>query len=306
MHQGHRTILNLARARANREGWRTLAMFFDPPPSDLLTGTPARSQITTSTRRAELLRGAGADDVIIERFDHVYASQSAREFVHDVLQTRYGAVAAVVGADFRFGQGRQGDAATLRELGLDTLVAEPVMFGGAPVSSTRVRNLLSEGQVVEAARLLMRVHETTGTVVLGDQRGRALGIPTANLECERVLLPRDGVYAVKVRLLENAGEGSPVDRPVSRSRSGMDSALIDGVANLGHRPTFEAGRSVEVHLLDFDEDIYGRQLRVGFVARIRNEQKFSGIEELLNQIAMDIHSARRELSHVDEELLVWI
>ncbi|MCA9506782.1 MAG: bifunctional riboflavin kinase/FAD synthetase, partial [Myxococcales bacterium] len=168
----------------------------------------------------------------------------------------------VVGADFRFGRGRAGDVETLRALGqehgFEVTLVEPVDHDGGVVSSTRIRGLLAEGAVGAASRLLARFHDVDGVVVEGDRRGRTIGFPTANLRVEG-MLPADGVYAVLCRI-----PGEP--------------ELRRGVANLGNRPTFDAGRSVEVHLLDFAGDLYGRTLRVGFVERLRGEVRFAGIE----------------------------
>ena len=149
-------------------------------------------------------------------------------------------------------------------------LVQPVMFGDEAVSSTRIRRVLGEeGNVEDAALMMTRLHETTGLVARGDQRGRELGFPTANLDVEPLQLPKDGVYAVVARILDEPG-----------------TTLLHGVANLGNRPTFEAGRSVEVHLLGFDGNLYGKRMRVGFAARIRGEAKFDGLEALRAQIAV--------------------
>jgi riboflavin kinase/FMN adenylyltransferase len=154
-------------------------------------------------------------------------------------------------------------------------IEPPVLLDGERVSSSAIRDALCAGDVLRANKLLGRVHELQGRVVMGDQRGRTIGFPTANLAVEAVLPPADGVYAVIARELRDG-----------------ERVLYSGVANLGTRPTFAAGRSVEVHLFDFERDIYGSELRVGFVGRVRGEQRFSGIDELRGQIARDCTRAR--------------
>jgi riboflavin kinase/FMN adenylyltransferase len=202
----------------------------------------------------------------------------------------------IVGNDFRFGAQRAGDVKMLAELGaphgMRVRTVEPVTWGGAPVSSTRVRAELGSGAVEAAAQMLARVHEIERRVLHGHQRGRTIGFPTANLELGGSLAPADGVYAVSVRVIDG-------DPQLAQRR-------LFGVANLGVRPTVDAGRSLEVHVLDFQGDLYGRTLRVGFVARLRGEQKFSGLEELRTQIARDAEAARKALEQVKPELLSWI
>jgi riboflavin kinase/FMN adenylyltransferase len=198
-----------------------------------------------------------------------------------------------VGPDFGFGNQRSGDVETLYRLGkkydFEVLVVEPIRDGKQVISSSAIRRAISQGDLDKATRLLDRVHEVQGEVVEGDKRGRDLGFPTANLLCEPVLLPPDGVYAVAARLLSRDTE-----------------ALFYGVANIGVRPTFHAGRSVEVYLLDFDGDLYGATLRVGFVKRIRGEKKFSSADQLREQIESDSRRARDWLPQFDKGKLSWL
>jgi len=284
VHLGHRALLAQARARAWVDGWEVAALTFDPHPLAVLAPERAPVPLTMIGRRCDLLREAGADLALIERFDSSYAAQSASQWVEQVLVGQHRAGAVVVGPDFRFGAGRAGDLQRLREIGgpvgLEVLVAEAVLVDGERASSTRVRQLVAAGDVEAARALLGRPHEVEGTVVHGHHRGRTLGFPTANLDPDPVLAPADGVYAVLARVLGDAGA----------------TTCMLGVANLGTRPTFAAGRSLEVHLLDFDGDLYGRRLRVGFVARLRGEQKFDGIDALGAQIRLDAAAARARLS----------
>lgn len=295
VHRGHRALVHAARGRAadSELDLRVVAMTFDPHPTQFVAPDRAPPLLTTPQRRAEILRAVGADQVVVKRFDSALAAMAPRQFVEQILVRELGARAVVVGSDFRFGAGRAGDIPMLRELGaphgIDVQTLEPVMHEGAPVSSSRVRACLTEGDVDGAAQLLTRVHDVTRRVVRGDQRGRTIGFPTANLELSGLMPPADGVYAVVARVL-----GEP------------HSDLLMGVANLGVRPTVQAGRSVEVHLFDFDADLYGRLLRVGFVQRLRPELKFDGLQALKRQIAQDASQAREVLQHADRALWEWI
>lgn len=293
VHLGHRALVHTARERARARGLRAVAMFFDPHPSRVLAPERSAPLLTTVERRRELLVGAGADEAIAWPFDEAFAALEPEAFVRDVLFRELGARGVVVGPDFRFGRGRSGNLETLRALGeahgCEVIVVPPVMLDGERVSSTGVRARLTSGDAEGAARLLGRVHDVSGTVIAGDRRGRTIGFPTANLACEEVMLPADGVYAIVTRRLD--AHGSP---------------LLRGVLNVGVRPTVAAGRSVEAHLFDFDEDLYGARMRVGFVRRIRAEQKFDGLDALKAQIARDADAARAALATLDEELVRWV
>ena len=271
-----------------------MAVFFDPHPRALLRPEKAPPLLTTATRRIELLRGLGIDEVVAQLFDEDFASLSPEAFVTEVLVARLAATAIVVGPDFRFGKEARGTTALLRSLGdrhgFEVETVDPVLLDGDRISSTRVRNSLMGGDVTTAARLLGRWHDVDGQVVPGDARGRAIGFRTANLEIGDVLVPADGVYAILGQVADGDG------------RWGRS---IPGVANLGSRPTFGAGRSVEVHFLDFDGDLYGGTLRVFFVARLRDEARFDGIEALRRQIEMDIEGARSVLADVDGVAKPW-
>jgi riboflavin kinase/FMN adenylyltransferase len=281
-----------ARAYADAHGLRAIALTFDPHPAAVLAPERAPTPLTTTTRRREMLVQAGMHDVWVQPFTREFASLSAEDFLRALIAR--GAQALVVGPDFRFGQGRAGDVAMLAEFGarhgLEAIVEPPVLLAGERVSSSAVREAVAAGDVARASALLGHVHDVSGAVVVGQQRGRTIGFPTANLRPEAVLLPSDGVYAVVVRRL-----GVPVGSP-----------LLRGVVNLGVRPTLGAGRSLEVHVLDFAGDLYGESLRVGFVARIRPEQKFPDLNALRTQIALDCETARSTLESSDEGTWAWI
>jgi riboflavin kinase/FMN adenylyltransferase len=293
VHLGHRALIDAAKRTAEAHHWETLAMCFEPHPTAILAPERAPLLITGMARRVEILKEAGCDDVVVLPFDSEFARTTPARFVEHVLLEACHAKGVVVGPDFHFGHNRSGNVATLREWGARKgftvdLVA-PVMYKGESVSSTRLRRILSEdGNVEDAAVMMTRVHEIAGRVVPGDRRGREVGFPTANLEVEPLVLPKDGVYAVVARVL---GAGTP---------------LLQGVANLGNRPTFGAGRSVEVHLFGFTGDLYGQRLRVGFVARIRGEAKFEGLQALQEQINQDCDQAKNALQQASPDLLRWI
>ena len=291
VHLGHRAILHTARRLADQHGSGTRALTFEPHPVALIDPEKAPEKLTLQPRRAELLRGAGADSVVCLAFTPEFAAQPPEAFVDSLVAQ--GARAIVVGPDFRFGHQRQGDVALLRTLGerrgFEVAIQEPVLLEGQRVSSSAIRKALREGHVALANRMLGRVHELQGKVVRGDQRGRSIGFPTANLNPDHVMPPSDGVYAVIAR---------EPDRPNSK--------LITGIANLGTRPTFAAGRSIEVHLFDFERDIYDTQLRIGFIERVRGERRFAGIDELRAQILQDCEQARKLLAARAQELEAWI
>lgn len=304
VHLGHRALVATARevAEASATPLRVVALTFDPHPLHFIAPDRAPPLLTSVARRAELLRAAGADEVAVQRFDRAFADLSPEAFVEQVLVQRLGARAVVVGADFHFGANRAGDVALLDSLGarhgMRITTVAPVMLDGELVSSSHVRAALIQGDVERAARMLTRVHEVTRRVVEGHKRGRTIGFPTANLELGGLLTPADGVYAVSVRVVDAPdGATAPIEASAPR---------YQGVANLGVRPTVDGGRSLEVHLLDFQGDLYGRWLRVGFVARLRGEVKFPDLAALRAQIARDVEAGRRALSACDPRLIAWI
>ena len=294
VHLGHRALIDAAKRTADAHGWQTLAMCFEPHPTTVLVPERAPVLITDMERRVEILKGAGCDDVVVLPFDSEFSKMTPDQFVERVLLDACHAKGVVVGPDFHFGYKRSGNIATLRQWGeregFTVELVEPVMFKGESVSSTRLRRVLrEEGNVKDAGFMMSRLHETSGLVVQGDRRGREIGFPTANLEVGPLQLPKDGVYAVVARVLDEAG-----------------SPLLHGIANLGNRPTFEAGRSVEVHLFGFDGDLYGKRMRIGFAARIRGESKFDGLEALRAQINRDCEQAKNALQQLSPDLVRWI
>ena len=292
VHLGHQSLIEKARAIAKPHGWRVVALTFDPHPLAFFAHDRAPQLLSGVRTRASQIRDAGADDVIVKAFDSHFASQSPEDFVANIFLGELDAKAIVVGEDFRFGHKRAGDIALLRELGrthnFGVHISEPVIVEGEIVSSTRIRKCLSEGNVAMATRLLGRAHSIVGTVIHGEERGRTIGFPTANLQrTEPGMVPAHGVYAV-----------------VARRRSTGE--LLRGVANVGNRPTFEAGFSIENHFFDFAGDLYGETLRVAFVERLRGEQKFDGVTALKEQIAKDSAAAASLLETLHRRWPAWL
>lgn len=276
VHLGHRALLAAARTLAG-DG-KVCACTFNPSPRDVLAPPDKRQPLLQPIdERIEALLRCGADQVIVEPFDRAMAALEAADFCIEILQRRLGAVGVVVGWDFRFGHGRAGDAGVIRRvLGLPVVQVEGVEVEGAVVSSSRIRRCLADGDVALAARLLGRPHDVAGVVEHGDQRGRTLGFPTANVGVTGGLVPAHGVYAVRALV-------GGVVRP--------------GVANIGTRPTFAGtGVRVEVYLFDFDGDLYGAPIRVDFIERVREERPFPGLEALVAQIRADADAARAILA----------
>jgi riboflavin kinase / FMN adenylyltransferase len=287
VHHGHVEVLQRAAREADLQHASPVALTFDPPPAVVL-GRSAPALLTTLERKIELIAEAvPAIRVVVKTFDRELAQRTAEDFAATVLAGELRAVCVVVGQNFRFGRAREGDLGTLKKLGekLGFTARSTDLVGDAkgPWSSTRVRRAVTAGDLADVEAVLGRPHALTGTVVRGDQRGRTLGFPTANLSGVEELVPPHGVYAVLVERL---------DRP------GTPRALGKGVANIGVRPTVGAGAAIEVHLLDFqppteaERDLYGARLRFYLVAYIRGEQKFGGLDALRAQIDADAAAAK--------------
>ena len=292
VHAGHRRLLETARALASSHRSAAAAMTFEPHPARVLRPALAPPLLTPLPRKLELLEAAGLDAVVVQPFDLAWAATSAAEFVRRDLCGRIGAADVVVGWDFTAGHERA-RAGALRELllacGVGLSVVEPVTVDGLTASSTKVREFLLEGNVEAAAMLLGRPHDVDGEVERGAGRGRAMGFATANVRAEG-LLPAPGVYAVRVRRGVRVGPSGVADA--------RDAARLDGVCNVGVKPTVEEGAplGLEAHLLGHDgSDLYGERLRVELVGRIRAERRFPSLDALRRQIALDVERAREIL-----------
>jgi riboflavin kinase/FMN adenylyltransferase len=282
VHRGHQFLIKSLLARARETGRLGGMVTFYPHPAAVLNPKVPIRYLTTPGEKAALLEQLSLDVLAILRFDEALSRMSAAEFLR-LLVNRLRVRELWVGPDFALGRNREGNGARLAEIGAGMGVVvrsvEPFLLDGKRVSSTRIRALLKEGHTLEAARLLGRYPSVAGEVVHGARRGHALGYPTANLEVrEERAVPGDGVYAVFALL-------------------GTERHL--GVANIGVRPSFDNGaRTVETYILDFDQDIYGCDLVVEFVERLRGEEKFDSIPKLVRQIGEDVTAARRVLADV--------
>lgn len=253
----------------------------------MLQADRAPSLLTTTEQKLELLAAAQIDLVVLEPFTAEFAKTTPETFVREHVHAHIDPLEVYVGYDFHYGRDRAGSMKLLTELGprlgfAVTIIPE-VTIGGRDVSSSRIRELLAAGDVEEAKRMLGRSFAVRGAVIRGDQRGRTLGFPTANLAPENEVIPAHGVYAGRVLLLD---DGTP---PAGTS--------LPAVTNVGKRPTFkdDAPALAEAHLLDFSGDLYGRRIEVSFEARLRGEQRFPGPDALRAQIALDVEAARRTL-----------
>jgi riboflavin kinase/FMN adenylyltransferase len=279
VHLGHQVVLRRAVEEGRRRGVRVVAATFDPHPRAVLGPRVQPKLLTTLELRREALLRYGADEVRAIRFDPEFSKMSPEEFVREVLVGEIGAEAVVVGENFRFGHRAAGDLEELERL-MRSLGAEAysvlVRSGDekAGISSTRIRELVAGGEVEEAAKLLGRPYLLRGEVIAGDRRGRSIGFPTANVVPDpAVVVPARGVYAGFVR---------------------VGKAVHPACTNVGIAPTFERGKSrVEAYLIDFEGDLYECVVDVSFVRRIRAEKRFSGVDQLKEQIARDVEEARR-------------
>jgi riboflavin kinase/FMN adenylyltransferase len=276
VHVGHRALLARARELADAHDARAIALTFDPHPAAVLAAPPAK--LCSLERRLELMAEAGLDAVVVEPFTRELAACAPHAFIDDLVVCALRARAIVVGYDFNYGHGRAGTTEALQahggRLGIEVSIVPAVEVDGEVASSSRIRAHLRAGELPAANRLLGRAWDVDGLVAHGAKRGRALGIPTANVEPRSDLPLATGIYAVTL----NAGE-----RP------------MPAVASLGTNPTFvdSEHRVLEVHVLDFDGDLYDRAVRVTFVARLRDEARFDSADALVAQIHRDIAAARQ-------------
>jgi len=284
VHAGHAHLLSAVTAEARRRGVPSCVYTFEPPPRVVLRPDRQLLRVMAWPDKLRFLGERGIDQVIVERFTKSFALHPAEWFTRQVLGARIRPSAMVVGYDLRFGRKRAGTVQMLRDL-LPYVPIQQVAAltdAGGPVSSSRVRGLLQAGDVAAARTLLGRPHFLRGTVVEGDGRGRTLGFPTANLVPDGELVPAAGVYVARVRI----DGGAP----------------IGAVVNIGQRPTFPGARfQIEAHLLDFSEDLYGRELVLELLDRLRDERRFDGVDALCAQISADITTARAILSVTGQE-----
>lgn len=291
VHLGHRAVLAQAAALARGKGCPVGALVFEPHPREFLNPSAPRFRLTPLRDKARLLQTLGLDLLYVQRFDASFAARPAEDFVTRILVEGLGVTHIVVGYDFHFGKGRTGDAALLQRMGKDAgfdvtvIAAVKTTPSGEPYSSSLIREHLSEGRPRRAAELLGHWWSIEGHVIRGDQRGRTIGFPTANLALDECLEPRHGVYAIRAMLANEPG-----------------ARVYDGVANIGMRPTFNKQEPMlEVNLFDYSGDLYGCLLRVMFIEFLRPERKFSGLESLQEQIKADSGQARALLRQIPPE-----
>ncbi len=284
VHIGHQALFHEVIEKADASRGTSVAMTFEPHPIRVIKQNGHPPLITLYEQKAELIARSGMDVLICVPFTREFASVTAKEFVEDILVKRIGMKTIVVGGDYAFGRNREGNLDFLRTyskpLGFELVVADWIQVphnGAGRISSTRIREFVTDGKVAEAQKLLGRYYQIRGMVQTGRNRGgKLLGFPTANIKLYDELAPKTGVYAVTV---EHEGQ------------------KYKGVANIGFSPTFDDHIfTVEVHILDFNQNIYGKTIRVNFIERLRDEKKFSGISELSEQIRKDIVRAREILS----------
>nr|WP_294849476.1 bifunctional riboflavin kinase/FAD synthetase [uncultured Sphingomonas sp.] len=280
-HMGHQAVVGRAVQRGAHEGRPVIVATFDPHPVRYFKPDSPAFRLTSLDQREAMFAAAGADAMLVFQFGERLATTSAEDFIAEVLGKTIGAAGVVTGEDFTFGARRGGNPAVLRDVGAaHGIIAEtvaPVMLDGEVVSSSRIRDALKAGDPHSATRLLTRPFAIQGEVIHGDERGRELGWPTANIDMERYLRPAYGIYAVRARL--------------------PDGSEHDGVANIGIRPMFEPPKELlEVNLFDFSGDLYGQTLDVSLLHYLRAEAAFAGLDALKAQIADDAARARELLA----------
>lgn len=277
VHRGHKSLLQGLCAEGRARNLPVMVMIFEPQPLELFAAGKSPARLTRLREKLKLLAECGVDYVLCVRFDRRFAALTAQNFVNDLLVDRLGVKFLAVGDDFRFGAGRQGDFLLLQKAGLeygfDVTSTQTFCEGGVRISSTAVRQALAEDNLQLAESLLGHPFIISGRVVHGDELGRTIGFPTANIPLRRQVSPVKGVYAVEV--------------------TGLGDKPFPGVANIGTRPTVAGIRQqLEVHLLDVAMDLYGHHIDVVLRKKIRNEQRFASLDELKAQIAKDVVTAR--------------
>jgi riboflavin kinase/FMN adenylyltransferase len=276
IHLGHQALVGNAVTEAKQWGTKSVVFTFEPHPLKLLAPERAPQMIVNHQDKMDMLQGLGVDAVIVQTFDHRFASIQAEDFVRRYLLERLNLSKIWLGSDLRFGRARKGSAEDLirwgTELGFGVGIVEPILVQGHRISSSRIRQLIEQGSVDEVQPMLGRYHFISGKVVSGFRRGRNMGFPTANLAANTELLPGDGIYATSLQL---------------QNRCWLS------VSSVGRNPTFgEGSRTIEPFILDFVGDIYGESVKLTFVQRIREERMFAQIEDLVTQMHEDVQAAR--------------
>jgi riboflavin kinase/FMN adenylyltransferase len=282
VHLGHQAVISTSAQHAKEAGGTAVVVTFDPHPVKVLRPNNAPHLLTATRHKIALIRDLGVAHLLVLHFDRAFAATSPEDFVRQLVEHSKPLREICVGHEWSFGKGRAGNLALLKELGgasgFSVIGVEAVKVNGEVVSSTAIRQAVAEGHLVKATQMLGREYTILGTVIRGEQLGRKLGFPTANLSAHSEQFPPDGVYVAEARL---------------------GGALYRGVANLGHRPTVSSGKSerlLELYLFDLDREIYGEEMEVRFLRYLRPEQKFADLEALKAQIAADVQQARESFS----------
>ncbi len=286
VHLGHQAVLRQLKRHAEVMGLPALVITFEPHPQEFFNADKAPTRITSFREKLEIFKQQTVDRTLCLRFQQSIANLSAEQFIEQTLVGDLSVKRLIIGDDFKFGKNRRGDYRMLRmfgkRLGFDVILTETHRLDGNRVSSSIIRERLQESRFEEAQLLLGRYFSISGRVVHGAKRGRQLGFPTANINLSKRAVPLRGVFAVSVK--------------------GADEMTHLGVANLGTRPVFDETKLLlEAHLFDFDKMIYGRHIRVEFFKRLRDERKFSSIDELVDRIGQDINAAREFFGELDLE-----
>ncbi|MCU7918392.1 MAG: bifunctional riboflavin kinase/FAD synthetase [Candidatus Thiodiazotropha sp. (ex Epidulcina cf. delphinae)] len=282
VHLGHQSVFRHLMEKGAEVGLPTTVVTFEPQPREFFQAATAPARLTRLREKLQAIKETGVRRVVVLEFNKRLAAMSAETFVEELLVQGLGARFLSVGDDFRFGRGRQGDFELLQRMGrrhgFEVENMNTYKLDADRVSSTRIRELLTQGDLKTAAQCLGRPYRICGRVAHGDERGRTIGFPTMNVDLHRRVSPLQGVYAVKV--------------------DGLDTQQLPGVANIGVRPTVEGDNRylLEVHLFDFDRSVYGEHVTVAFVQKLRDEQRFDSFEALRQQIWRDAAQAREILS----------
>ncbi len=276
VHLGHQAIFKQVVARAIDSGGTSVVFTFEPHPLKVLAPSRSPRLLCTFREKMEQIEAAGVDAVICANFTPEFASQNPEDFVSNVLVGTIGVKDLFVGHDYAFGKNRRGDISFLRDagakLGFAVHVVGPVKVEGILVSSTKIRQLIMDGEVCLASKLLGRPYSIEGSVISGHSRGREIGFPTANITTPNELTPKEGVYAVSVH---------------------VEGRVLYGAANIGKNPTFgDEATSYEVHILDYEGNLYGKFIKMKFIKRVRDEVKFGSVLELADQIKKDVERVK--------------
>lgn len=290
VHAGHKVLINRVVEEAEKSNSRSVIVTFDPHPREIINpGKAGIKLLSTLDERSELLSDLGVDEMVVIPFDRDFSLLTSEEFVRNIIWKKIGVKNFIIGYDHQFGRNREGTIETVQrlgnELGFSSHVVSKQEVEHKTVSSTAIRNAIqNKGDMKLAASFLDRYYILHGSVVHGDKRGKKIGYPTANIQPENTkkVIPKKGVYAVWIR---------------------VNSEYYEGMMNIGTRPTFDGeSETLEVHIFNFDEDIYGKKVQVQFADRIRDEQPFAGIDELKQQLSKDSERAKNLLKKISPNI----